>query len=88
MTEVRRASVVWAALIVLSAFSIDLGVEAKTPMIAVGVLLFLSFLKVWFVMNEYMEIRIAVMPIRVAMYAWLCLMWGVLTVLLTAHHFR
>ncbi|MEQ8835431.1 MAG: hypothetical protein RID07_01355, partial [Lacipirellulaceae bacterium] len=50
--------------------------------LAVGALLFLAFFKVWFVMNEYMEVRHAILPLKVAMYVWLGLMWVALTVML------
>jgi Prokaryotic Cytochrome C oxidase subunit IV len=77
-----RNAAVWLLLVVLTLFSWESSVmSGSRPVIATGVLL-IAFFKVRIIGLEFMELRTAPLPLRIAFEVWIV---GVCAVLLTLY---
>lgn len=65
-----RQTWVWAGLIVVTAISWASGHEIGSPELANAIILVLSFLKVRFVIRDFMEVREAPHWLRLVTDAW------------------
>ena len=81
----HRTTVVWAALVGATCVSWVLGtshgIEAGGVQAATAVVLAIAFVKVRYIGLEFMELRTAVTPLRVAFEAWVALVGGTVVAL-------
>lgn len=67
---IGRQTLVWAGLIVVTAISWALGHEIGSPELANAIIVVLSFLKVRFVIRDFMEVREAPLWLRLVIDVW------------------
>ena len=80
-TPFRRITAVWLLLVVATLFSWESAHVGRDHRLATGAVLVIAFIKVRFVGLEFMELRVAPLPLRLIFEAWVVLACAALLIL-------
>jgi hypothetical protein len=80
-TPVRRITAVWLLLVLATLFSWESAHVGQDHRLATSIVLVVAFIKARFVGLEFMELRAALLPLRLIFEAWVILACAALLIL-------